>query len=55
VMACEQGERIPLTVADFDAERGTVTLVIMAIGVSTRKIVQLDAGASRCRTAAFGH
>ena len=28
----EHGERIPLTVADFDARRGTVTVVIQAVG-----------------------
>jgi homotetrameric NADPH-dependent glutamate synthase len=31
----EQGERIPLTIADFDVERGTVTLVIQALGRTT--------------------
>jgi len=34
----EYGERIPLTIADYDPVRGRVTLVIQAIGVSTRKI-----------------
>jgi glutamate synthase (NADPH/NADH) small chain len=29
------GERIPLTVADFDRERGTITLVIQAVGKTT--------------------
>ena len=32
----EQGERIPLTVADFDRDKGTITLVIQAIGKSTQ-------------------
>ena len=32
------GERIPLTIADFDAERGTVTLVIQAVGKTTREM-----------------
>ena len=41
VMADENGERIPLTIADFDHSAGTMTLVVMAIGTSTRKIVQL--------------
>jgi len=39
VMANESGERIPLTIADFDQKAGTVTLVIMAIGTSTQKLV----------------
>ncbi len=36
VMADEHGERIPLTLADFDRERGTVTLVIQAVGKTTQ-------------------
>jgi len=35
VMAHEDGERIPLTLADFDRDRGTVTLVIQAVGKTT--------------------
>jgi len=35
VMSHAEGERIPLTIADFDRERGTVTLVIQAVGKST--------------------
>ncbi|MBL8343402.1 MAG: sulfide/dihydroorotate dehydrogenase-like FAD/NAD-binding protein [Rubrivivax sp.] len=41
VMPDEQGERIPLTIADFDRERGTVTLVIQAVGKTT-KAMQRD-------------
>ncbi|MDR1963005.1 MAG: sulfide/dihydroorotate dehydrogenase-like FAD/NAD-binding protein [Planctomycetaceae bacterium] len=44
VMTDETGERIPLTVADFDRAAGTITLVIMAIGTSTRKLVRFKAG-----------
>jgi glutamate synthase (NADPH/NADH) small chain len=40
----EAGERIPLTVADFDRRRGTVTVVIQAVGKSTREMMQLEAG-----------
>lgn len=40
VMAHEHGERIPLTIADFDRERGTVTLVIQAVGKTTREMQQ---------------
>lgn len=39
-----KGERIPLTIADADKERGTITLVIQAIGASTEKICSLEAG-----------
>jgi len=44
VIADEKGERVPLTIADADIERGTITLVIQAIGVSTRKICALNPG-----------
>lgn len=40
----EGGERIPLTIADADTMRGTITLVIQAIGESTRKICALEPG-----------
>ena len=40
VMASEHGERIPLTIADFDAAEGTITLVIQAVGKSTREMQQ---------------
>lgn len=40
----EEGERIPLTVADFDRQRGTVTAVIQAVGKSTREMMQLNQG-----------
>ena len=38
VMEHERGERIPLTLADFDPERGTVTLVVQAVGKTTREM-----------------
>ncbi|HTO50862.1 MAG TPA: sulfide/dihydroorotate dehydrogenase-like FAD/NAD-binding protein [Burkholderiales bacterium] len=38
VMATDHGERIPLTIADFDRARGTVTLVIQAVGKTTREM-----------------
>ena len=44
VRADKVGERTPLTIADYDAEEGTVTLVTQALGVSTRKIVAKGAG-----------
>jgi NAD(P)H-flavin reductase len=40
VMSHEQGERIPLTIADFDRDKGTVTLVIQAVGKTTREMQQ---------------
>ncbi|HET7728846.1 MAG TPA: sulfide/dihydroorotate dehydrogenase-like FAD/NAD-binding protein [Usitatibacter sp.] len=40
VMLRESGERIPLTLADFDRDRGTVTLVIQAVGKTTREMQQ---------------
>ncbi|MGY4707216.1 sulfide/dihydroorotate dehydrogenase-like FAD/NAD-binding protein [Candidatus Bipolaricaulota sp. J31] len=36
----ERGERIPLTLADWDAEGGTVTLVVQAAGKSTREMCE---------------
>ncbi|MDE2183833.1 MAG: sulfide/dihydroorotate dehydrogenase-like FAD/NAD-binding protein [Alphaproteobacteria bacterium] len=38
VMSHEEGERIPLTLADFDRGRGTITLVIQAAGKTTREM-----------------
>ena len=35
----EGGERIPLTVADFDRDRGTITMVIQALGKTTREMM----------------
>ncbi|MBQ3536121.1 MAG: sulfide/dihydroorotate dehydrogenase-like FAD/NAD-binding protein [Alistipes sp.] len=42
----EQGERVPLTIADFDKEDGTVTIVIQTIGASTKKLCALNEGDS---------
>ncbi len=41
----ETGERIPLTVADYDAALGTVTVVIQAVGKTTRQMMALPEGA----------
>ena len=49
VMEHENGERIPLTLADFDADRGTVTLVVQAVGKTTKEIQQ------RCRVGTSLH
>lgn len=40
----EIGERIPLTVADFDAGQGTITLIYQAVGKSTHQLATLNAG-----------
>ena len=40
VMLHEHGERIPLTIADFDRNNGTITLVIQAVGKTTREMQQ---------------
>lgn len=40
VMLNENGERIPLTIADFDRDKGTITLVIQAVGKTTRQMQQ---------------
>jgi ferredoxin--NADP+ reductase len=44
VMADEIGERIPLTIADFDREKGTITLIMMVVGASTLKISRMNVG-----------
>ena len=38
----EKGERIPLTVADFDRERGTVTIIFQIVGATTEKLNHLE-------------
>jgi len=38
VIAHEAGERIPLTIADFDRDKGTITLVIQAVGKTTQEM-----------------
>ena len=40
----EKGERIPLTISDYDAESGTVTIVIQAIGASTMQMCGMSVG-----------
>jgi NAD(P)H-flavin reductase len=40
VMSSEHGERIPLTIADFDRDAGTITLVIQAVGKTTKEMQQ---------------
>jgi NAD(P)H-flavin reductase len=40
VMSHAEGERIPLTIADFDRKKGTVTLVVQAVGKTTKEMQQ---------------
>lgn len=40
----ENGERVPLTIADVDKEKGELTLVFMAVGYSTKKLAALNVG-----------
>ncbi len=40
----ENGERVPLTIADYDREAGTVTIIFQEVGKSTRQLGSLEAG-----------
>lgn len=42
----EKGERIPLTICDYNREAGTITIVFQIIGASTQKMAELKAGDS---------
>ena len=42
----EKGERIPLTLADWDAKAGSVTIVFMEVGTTTARLARLNAGDS---------
>jgi ferredoxin--NADP+ reductase len=42
----EKGERIPLTIADYDEKEGTVTIVFMEVGATTARLAQLKANDS---------
>lgn len=44
LMANEKGERIPLTMADVDKEKGSITIIYMIIGKSTRLFASLQVG-----------
>ena len=44
IRADEQGERVPLTISDFDREEGSVTIVTQQIGASTSEICSYEAG-----------
>ena len=40
----EEGERIPLTICDYDREKGTVTIVFQTVGAGTVRMAELKAG-----------
>lgn len=42
----EEGERIPLTIADFDSENGTVSIIFQIVGATTKKLDMLEEGDS---------
>jgi ferredoxin/flavodoxin---NADP+ reductase len=44
IRVCEKGERIPLTIAEADTEKGTITLVVQRVGNSSRKLCALNEG-----------
>jgi len=47
----EKGERVPLTISDYDPEAGSVTIVTQKIGASTTDIVSFEAGEAFCDVA----
>ena len=44
VIADETGERVPLTICDYDADEGTVQIVVQAMGSSTKKMAVYEEG-----------
>lgn len=40
----EYGERVPFTIADFDREKGTVTIIVQAVGKTTKELSMLESG-----------
>lgn len=48
VRADEKGERVPLTISDYDAEKGTVTIVTQQIGASSSDIIAHEQGEEFC-------
>lgn len=46
VMADPAGERVPLTIADFDRQKGTITMVVAVVGASSLKISRIGGGQS---------
>ena len=44
IRICEGGERIPLTIADADTVRGTITLIVQVVGCTSAKLSKLNEG-----------
>lgn len=44
IRTTDRGERVPLTIADADREKGTIVLIIQAVGKSTIELASFDAG-----------
>lgn len=44
IRSAEDAERIPLSVADWDRDKGTLTIIFMEVGASTSRLTQLKAG-----------
>ena len=44
VIADEKGERVPLTICDYDIEKGTVNIVVQSTGCSTKKMAEYNVG-----------
>ena len=44
IRQCENSERIPLTIADYSREKGIITIIFQAVGHSTRKLAECEAG-----------
>ena len=40
----EKGERVPLTISDYDRKKGTITIVVQEVGATSKKINQLNEG-----------
>ena len=40
----EYGERVPFTIADFDREKGTVTIIVQVVGKTTQDMLKMEAG-----------
>jgi ferredoxin--NADP+ reductase len=46
IIADEKGERVPLTICDFDREKGTVNIVVQSMGYSTKRMAEFNEGDS---------
>ncbi len=46
IRVCEEGERIPLTLADWDPDKGSVTVIFAEVGLTTKLLGKLEVGQS---------